>query len=57
MSESRCPLCEVLVPRRIRCNICKRLICRMCIWTTAKDMGGPLCRECDPGSWLKRESE
>jgi hypothetical protein len=41
-----CPLCNELCARRIRCNICNKLVCKLCILTTVKDMGGPLCSEC-----------
>jgi len=42
----RCDICEERVFRRIRCNSCSLLVCRPCVHTTAKDFGGPLCKNC-----------
>ena len=39
-----CKECGEFVKRRIRCRICGRLVCRICIHTTAPDMGSPICK-------------
>jgi hypothetical protein len=47
------PWCEVCgelpaeVGRRHRCTVCRKLVCHGCTTTTAKDHGGPICRNCD----------
>lgn len=54
-----CSVCELDNGRRVRCNICDRLVCELCIGTTAPDMGGPLCDDCDGSRRLtdKRRDE
>lgn len=47
------PWCEVCgelpaeVGRRHRCRVCRKPVCHGCTTTTAKDHGGPICRNCD----------
>jgi late competence protein required for DNA uptake (superfamily II DNA/RNA helicase) len=43
-----CQHCGKETAKRIRCNICHRLFCRVCIGmgTTARDLAGPLCEKC-----------
>jgi hypothetical protein len=44
-----CQHCGKETAKRIRCNICHRLFCRVCIGTPARDLGGPLCEKCTKG--------
>jgi late competence protein required for DNA uptake (superfamily II DNA/RNA helicase) len=43
-----CQHCGKETAKRIRCNSCHRLFCRVCIGmgTTARDLYGPLCEKC-----------
>jgi hypothetical protein len=43
---NRCQVCEVPTGRRVRCRICRKLVCRLCVGVTAPDHGGPICKEC-----------
>jgi hypothetical protein len=45
---NRCEVCEVPTGRRIRCTICRKLICRLCVAVSVQTYGGTVfCRECD----------
>lgn len=41
---------EVWPRRRTKCKECGKLLCRGCIHTSAKDLGGPLCSACGNGT-------
>lgn len=42
-----CAVCaEMPEGRRVRCNQCRKLVCKLCVEVTAKDHWGPLCRIC-----------
>lgn len=44
--EKPCAICKEAEHRRRKCLDCGKMVCVLCVWITAKDHGGPICRDC-----------